>query len=172
MNMSCSRAHRSRSRLIALVTLGSAAGAGAMYLLDPIRGRRRRQAVRQRTAGAIRDIERSGSRRIRFRAAVVRGRWKGLAHRLRPTPPPELDDAELAHKVQSIVFRDRNVPKGRISINAEDGCVVLRGQVDQPELIAELEQSVRRIAGVRDVENLLHPAGAPAPERRPRRRMR
>jgi len=163
------RGRRPRSRQIALLTLGSVAGAGAMYLLDPTRGRRRRQAVRQRTAHLARGVARRTSRRIRVRAAFVRGRWRGLVHRLVPTPPPELDDAELAHKVQSIVFRDRNVPKGRISINAEDGCVVLRGQVDQPELIAELERSVRRVAGVRDVENLLHVTGAPAPERQPRK---
>ena len=74
-----------------------------------------------------------------------------------------LDDTELAHKVQSIVFRDESVPKGRVSINAEDGRVFLRGQVDTPDTIVRIEKSVRDVEGVETVENLLHLPGTPAP---------
>ena len=62
----------------------------------------------------------------------------------------------LAHKVESILFRNRDVPKGQININAEEGVVFLRGQVDRPELVGELEARVRAVKGVRAVENLLH----------------
>ncbi len=62
----------------------------------------------------------------------------------------------LAHKIESILFRDRDVPKGQININAEEGVVFLRGQVDRPELVGELEARVRAVKGVRAVENLLH----------------
>ena len=75
----------------------------------------------------------------------------------------ELDDATLVDKVESIVFRDRDVPKGRININAEKGVVFLRGEVDRPELVDALEARVRKVRGVRGVENLLHtPAEQPA----------
>jgi hypothetical protein len=37
----------------------------------------------------------------------------------------------------------------------------------QPDLVADLEQAVRRIRGVRDVENLLHAPGTPPPGRSP-----
>jgi osmotically-inducible protein OsmY len=74
-----------------------------------------------------------------------------------------LDDAGLAHKVESVLFRDTHVPKGEISINAERGTVFLRGQVESPELIDELTKSVRKIVGVSEVVNLLHLPGTPAP---------
>lgn len=50
----------------------------------------------------------------------------------------------LAHKVESVVFRDPKFPKGQISINAEEGEVFLRGQVDRRELIHDLEEAVPR----------------------------
>ncbi|MGZ8695080.1 MAG: BON domain-containing protein [Gaiellaceae bacterium] len=74
-----------------------------------------------------------------------------------------LDDTELAHKVQSIVFRDPSLPKGKVSINAEKGKVFLRGQVDAPDTIVRIERSVRDVEGVEAVENLLHVPGTPAP---------
>jgi osmotically-inducible protein OsmY len=48
-------------------------------------------------------------------------------------------------------------------VNAQHGIVQLRGEVDSPELIDDLVQKVRSIQGVREVENLLHLAGTPAP---------
>jgi osmotically-inducible protein OsmY len=73
------------------------------------------------------------------------------------------DDVTLAHKVESIVFRDSRFPKGQISINAEQGEVSLRGEIDRPELIRDLVEAVRKVPGVRSVENLLHLPGTPAP---------
>lgn len=73
------------------------------------------------------------------------------------------DDAELAHKVESVVFRDDSLPKGNVSINAERGTVFLRGQVESPDLIVQLERAVRDVEGVGGVENLLHVPGTPAP---------
>ncbi len=49
------------------------------------------------------------------------------------------------------------MPKGQINVNVQNGLVQLRGEVPQTGLIEELEAQVRRIQGVRDVENLLHP---------------
>jgi len=73
------------------------------------------------------------------------------------------DDAELAHKVESVVFRDDALPKGEVSINAERGTVFLRGQVESPDIIVQLERAVRDVEGVDGVENLLHVPGTPAP---------
>ena len=52
--------------------------------------------------------------------------------------------------------------KGRISFNAEDGVVFLRGTVDDRATIAAVEHAVRRVHGVRAVENLLHLPGTEA----------
>ncbi len=74
----------------------------------------------------------------------------------------ELDDSTLVNKVESIVFRHRDVPKGQININAENGVVFLRGEVERPELVDALEARVLKVRGVRGVENLLHtPGNAP-----------
>ena len=66
--------------------------------------------------------------------------------------------------MESAIFRDPAVPKGRININAERGRVVLRGEVDQVEQISALEAAARQMLGVTDVENLLHIPGTPAPQ--------
>jgi len=55
------------------------------------------------------------------------------------------------------------VPKGQINVNAENGVVVLRGQVEESELIRDLEAKTRKVQGVREVENLLHTPGTPVP---------
>ena len=61
-------------------------------------------------------------------------------------------------KVESEVFRDHSIPKGQINVNAENGVVVLRGQVESSDLVEELERRVRKVHGVQGVENLLHTA--------------
>ncbi|MGH2500545.1 MAG: BON domain-containing protein, partial [Candidatus Limnocylindria bacterium] len=82
---------------------------------------------------------------------------RGSAHGAVP------NDATLARKVESELFRDASVPKGSLSVNAENGTVVLRGEVGRPEDIEEIERRVRSIGGVAAVHNLLHLPGTPAP---------
>jgi osmotically-inducible protein OsmY len=74
-----------------------------------------------------------------------------------------LDDATLKNKVESELFRPADSPKGRVIVNAQHGVVQLRGEVDSPDLIEDLVQKTRSIQGVREVENLLHVPGTPAP---------
>jgi hypothetical protein len=74
-----------------------------------------------------------------------------------------VDDVTLARQVESELFREENAPKGQISVNAANGVVQLRGEVEQPELIDELVQRARSVQGVREVENLLHLPGQAAP---------
>jgi osmotically-inducible protein OsmY len=76
---------------------------------------------------------------------------------------PEFDDATIAHRVETVLFRDADVPKGHINVNAENGRVYLRGTVDDAELIARLERAARDVRGVRGVVNLLHTPGSSAP---------
>ncbi|HEU6445551.1 MAG TPA: BON domain-containing protein [Gaiellaceae bacterium] len=97
------------------------------------------------------------------RRAMVRGRIQGLLTRAQEGPKPQPDDVTLAHMVESELFRDEQVPKGQININAENGKIVLRGEVGQPEMIRDLEERARSVHGVHDVENLLHLPGAKAP---------
>jgi hypothetical protein len=142
---------------------GAVVGATFARLLDPAAGRRRRRLLVDRAVAAVRRSRRATARGIRIGGLRAVGRAKGFVHGFVPAEKEPPDDVTLAHKVESIVFRDSKVPKGRISVNAERGKVFLRGQVDEPELIHELEEAVRKVAGVRGVENLLHLPETSAP---------
>jgi osmotically-inducible protein OsmY len=71
-------------------------------------------------------------------------------------PKPQPDDVTLARKVETEIFREPDVPKGKINVNAENGKIVLRGEVDSPELIEDLVSKARSVQGVQEVESLLH----------------
>jgi osmotically-inducible protein OsmY len=55
------------------------------------------------------------------------------------------------------------VPKGQISINAEQGVVYLRGEVADQSMLDALAERTSKVRGVRRVENLLHLPGQEAP---------
>ena len=93
-------------------------------------------------------------------AAFVANRF-GLARW--PRCLASVDDVTLAQQVESELVRENKTPKGQISVNAANGVVQLRGEVEQPELIDELAQRARSVQGVREVENLLHLPGDAAP---------
>jgi osmotically-inducible protein OsmY len=90
---------------------------------------------------------------------------KGVASTVTPSPArlEDPDDVTLARKVETEIFRDADVPKGQINVNAENGKIVLRGEVEKPELIQDLEKKTKKVQGVTEVENLLHTPGSPAP---------
>jgi osmotically-inducible protein OsmY len=58
--------------------------------------------------------------------------------------------------------------QARISINADRGIVVLRGVLESDQEIRRVEEQVRGVPAVHDVQNLLHLPGTPAPASRPR----
>jgi osmotically-inducible protein OsmY len=150
-----------RARFAALAVL---VGGALMFFFDPQNGKRRRKMAVDRTLGFFRRRTREGARLARGVAAEAYGVSQKAKH-LREEPKPQPDDATLAHKVETEIFRGADVPKGQINVNAENGVVVLRGEVRQPELIKDLEEKTRKVQGVRDVENLLHVPGQDAPTR-------
>ena len=81
------------------------------------------------------------------------------------TPKPDMDDVTLARKVESVIFRDDDAPKGAVDVNVVDGVVWLRGEVKRPEQIRDLQQQAESVPEVRGVENLLHLPKTPAPTR-------
>lgn len=147
---------------------GVALGAILAFFLDPRAGRRRRHAARDRVLSRARRGERRALARARRAEshAVGIARRTFNARRFRRREP--LDDVTLAHKVESELARRADVPKGQVVVNAEDGVVFLRGVIEQQEDIERLATATRRIAGVKEVENLLHLPGTPAPASRPK----
>ena len=131
-------------------------GAALAYYMDPRSGRRRRHLARDKAVSLARQGGRRGRRLVRHATSDFSGIAHRVANRRAPHDEAELDDATLVDRVESIVFRGRDIPKGQININAENGVVFLRGEVDRPELLEELESRVRKVRGVRGVENKLH----------------
>jgi osmotically-inducible protein OsmY len=117
----------------------AALGAALAYFFDPQNGRARRRDT-------IKRIVQLSQRQ--------RGR---LTARAQP------DDVTLARQVESEIFGNADLPKGQINVNAEEGKVVLRGEVESAEMIEELVSKARKVQGVQEVENLLHTPGQAAP---------
>jgi hyperosmotically inducible periplasmic protein len=123
----------------------------AMYLFDPNQGRTRRAKL----ADQLRAVIRRGTRATSQKAEHARGQLEGARHAISSDRPPE-NDAVLTSKVESEVLSRWNYPKGRISVNAADGIVELRGTTDTEDQIKDLERDVRKVTGVVDVHNYLH----------------
>jgi osmotically-inducible protein OsmY len=143
--------------------LGAAAGAAAAWFLDPDDGARRRSVAQDKAL----KYARKGASEVEAQAKYAGGVAKGAATQAAPVGGREdagerLNDPALAAKVQSEIFRDPDAPKGDVSVNVEDGIVYLRGEVDSPETVTQLEQAAREVEGVRGVQNLLHGPGEPA----------
>ena len=154
-----------KSGLRKLVGLGITAA--MTYFLDSEKGAARRADAMQR----INSLLRHGKETTEAKAGAAASQAQGLVERVihhREAQAPVEDDATLARKVETEIFRDGDVPKGDIVVNAERGRVVLRGEVPSEDMGARLESAARKIPGVSDVENLLHTPGTPAPTSAPR----
>jgi hypothetical protein len=145
-------------KVLGLVGLGAA----LTYFFDPQRGRGRRAQARDRVAAFFRRRVRQGERIGRAASAEAEGLVQKAKH-VQEEPKPQPDDVTLTRKVETEIFRDAEIPKGQINVNAENGTVYLRGEVDKPELIKDLEKRTRKVQGVQEVENLLHLPGTKAP---------
>ena len=145
--------HSPMTLLLGLV-LGAIAGAAAMSLLDPARGRARRARLADQAAAAARSAARDGSKRLDHLGSTVAGKASALTHITSGSEPA--NDEALADKVRSELFADPAIPKSDLLINVEGGTVVLRGEVESA-LMAIIERKTGRIPGVREVRNLLRP---------------
>jgi osmotically-inducible protein OsmY len=72
------------------------------------------------------------------------------------------DDVTLTRSVESAIFRDDEVEKGSIDVNAAAGTVRLRGRARDADQIRELLHRAFSVPGVKKVETVLHLPDAPA----------
>ena len=165
------RGRRAADRRTPLTMLAAAAGGGLAtgalleYFLDPRAGRRRRHIARD----GARSRLRRGERRAAVRARRAESHAVGVVRRTinaRLRQPKPRDDLTLAHEVESRLYRLGGVPKGQLSVNAEDGVIFLRGVLEHHDDIERAADAARQIPGVRSVENLIHAPGTPAPASR------
>jgi gas vesicle protein len=148
-------------RFLLPALFGAAFGAITAWLLDPDRGRSRRARLADQTAAIARRGIRLAERQQRMIGSLAAGKMSAL--RSQPDAETAANDATLKEKVESELLRDPKIPKGAININAEQGIVVLRGEVPDEAMREKLEKRASTIPGVWSVENLLHLPGEPAP---------
>lgn len=140
-----------RDRLALLGGVGL--GAGLMYLLDPAGGRRRRAVARDKT---VHGLKVSG-KALRKTSVDMGNRTRGLVARagshLRKGDAEVADDAVLSERVRSCLGRFVSHPSA-IQVGAEDGRIILSGQVPISELDTLLSK-VQKVKGVQEVESRL-----------------
>src|SRR5690242_7719772 len=149
---------------------GVLVGAGLMYFLDPVRGRKRRARIGELATHA-RRVERElvgkGLRDASHRA-------HGVTERLKHLVPEDSSDAVLASRVRAHLGRVADAHG--IEVDVQGGRVVLRGAVETHHAI-EAIRCARRVPGVRYVVDRLERreagegGGEPTPLERRRRRV-
>lgn len=129
---------------------GFAAGAVAMYFSDPDRGKRRRAVAQDRSvrmwhdfAGLLDKAERDAVNRARGAGSAIQAIFRN--HRTH--------DQLLVERVRSKLGRLVSHPRA-ICVSAEDGKILLEGDVLQSEL-RHLVRCVRAVPGVTNVEEQL-----------------
>jgi osmotically-inducible protein OsmY len=143
-----------------------AVGAAGKYFLDPDKGNRRRNMARDRLMSTARDVQREAEQRGRYAASTAQGMADKAQHELGAAASnvgAAVDDFTLRQRVESEVFSDPTIDRGKVAVSAENGVVTLRGEVSQQSEINSIEQRVRRVVGVQSVNNDLHAAGTSAP---------
>jgi hypothetical protein len=127
-----------------MATLGAAAaGALAMYYLDPELGARRRALLADLVRGGL-----PGERR----AAAGRGRYHRRAY-LHRSPSDPRSDAELRYSIREALDRMVSHP-GALNVTVDNGVVRLSGRVLAKEREGVLEQ-VQRMPGVQRLVNAM-----------------
>lgn len=129
---------------------GLGIGAAIMYFLDPDRGARRRNMVRDQVAAAARSAADS----LQDRTAHVRNRAVGAAAEVRSRiTEDEVADEQLVARVRAQL--GHHVERVRpIQVAAESGTVTLSGTVREEELPTVLA-TVEKVRGVEHVESRL-----------------
>jgi hypothetical protein len=129
---------------------GLALGAATMFLLDPDHGARRRGQARDQTLKLSRNLRRGAG----ITARDLRNRWTGagadLSSRFRRD---DAGDEVIHERIRAALGRAVSHP-GSIDVAVFEGRAILSGHVLADEL-ADLLRTVRRVRGVREVENQL-----------------
>ena len=137
-------------RLSIIAGVGIGLGAAAMYFLDPDRGARRRNLVRDKTTHVTRQVSHAADIKARNLANQIHGlaaEARGLLTRR------EIIDDVVVERVRAKLGRLVSHPSA-VEVHANNGRVTLSGRVPSDE-IDHLICRVGRIRGVVGIENAL-----------------
>jgi len=165
----------SRAALIAGI------GAAAAYLLDPQHGEERRKAATDGLASLRSTVNRALPTSGSAAPGPVEGgadagapqaggpHGPGLDERVgnqwRPDVPEPRATHVLEDKVRSEVLGRAELRDAQVVLNDVDGVIELRGEVADEHVRSGLVAAIREVDGVRDVHDLTHRPGEPAPNK-------
>jgi len=129
---------------------GLGLGAGLMYILDPVAGRKRRKTVADKTGSMKRT---SASAIGRVSRDIGKEAWGLLTEAQGVFEGPLEDDETLAERVRSRIERTVSQPD-TVQIVVDSGVVTLAGTISAAEF-DRLVSTVLRVKGVRDVNDKL-----------------
>ena len=129
-----------------------AAGAAAMYYLDPATGRRRRALARDQGVAARHEVEDYARAKSRRAANRMRGVLAKTRAKIAPRP---LDDGQLHDRIRARLGRVVSRP-GAVEVKVDDGYVVISGNALEDE-IDELLDTLSAMRGVKGVDNRMSP---------------
>ncbi len=139
------------------------AGAALAYFLDPRNGAGRRARAKDQLGAKVRRTGQEAQQKASYVSEKAEGVTRSVTE---PGGSPPADgDKTLADKVKSEVLGGAEFEGHQVVVDAVDGVVTLRGEVQRPEQISDLEAAVRKVAGVREVENFVHLPATPAPNK-------
>lgn len=131
-----------------------AAGAAAMYYLDPDGGRRRRAMVRDRGVAMGHDAQRVAQTKARRVAGHARGALARARAALADAP---VGDDLLHDRIRARLGHMIDYP-GQIHVDVDHGRVVLRGNASSEE-IETLTERLSTMRGVAWIDNRLSANG-------------
>ena len=131
--------------------IGSMAlGAGLMYFLDPVQGRRRRALVCDQCASVLAQWSDALDKAARD---LSNRTWGMVAEAQAAGFEAPVDDDVLVARVRSKLGRAVSHPSA-IDVTAHQGCVTLRGPILAHE-VPQLLRTVRAVRGVCEIDNQL-----------------
>ena len=127
-----------------------AAGAVAMYYLDPVTGRRRRALARDQGAAVCHDATDYASAKSRQVLSRAQGALAKTREKLSSQP---VGDVQLHDRIRARLGHVIAHP-AQVKVDVNDGHVVLRGSATAEE-IDEVVNTVLAMRGVEDIDNRL-----------------
>lgn len=151
------RKRRSEAVSWSWLLVGALAGASAMLLLDPSRGKARRALIGQKALSYGRQVRTQAQGRARDLAQRARGRGYEIKHSDEVVP-----DDLLVERVRAQIGKRVQHPRA-LQIEALDGCIVLSGTVLRHEQSGLLD-IIGKVRGVKRIENRLEVRERPGTE--------
>jgi osmotically-inducible protein OsmY len=140
---------------------GAAVGAAAAYLFDPDSGNGRRARLRDQAEALVRQSRERADGLSRHAGNVIEGKLHELGGAA--DLDRAMDDGTIADRIRSEVLGRRGMDG--VVVNVENGVAQLRGSAPTAASIEDIVDRTRAVAGVLEVENLMHLPDAPAPNK-------